>query len=286
MPRTSRLLVTTFLAISSCMAASPEEAAAQRRAIRRPPTRSVVVVSPRFYHPRFSYSRFYDPFLYRPLYGGFYSPYYFGPSAQYPYPPYAYGVRTYDGTGSARIQVTPRDAEVYVDGYFVGVVDDFDGYLQRLHVEAGEHELQFYLDGYRTIRQKVLFTPGGTLRITHAMEPLGPGEVKEAKPQPDPAARAQHDPSRRESRQYGRDQSSNFGTLSLGVQPDDAVVLIDGEEWDRPEGERRFVVDLAEGPHRIEVRKEGLRTYVRTIQVRRGQTVTLNVSLTTNGHQM
>ena len=283
MPRKTRLLVATFLALSWCMAAWPQDAAAQRRAIRRPPTRSVVVVSPGFYYPRF-----YDPFFYRPFYGGFYSgfynPYYFGPYAQYPYPPYAYRVGPYDRTGSARIQVTPRHAEVYVDGYFVGVVDDFDGYLQRLHVEAGEHELQFYLDGHRTIRQKVLFTPGGTLKIAHAMEPLGPGEANEPKPQPDQASRAQHDPSRRESRQYGRDQRSNFGTLSLGVQPDDALVIVDGEEWDRPEGEPRFVVDLAEGAHRIEVRKDGFRTYVRTVKVRRGQTVTLNVSLTTDAN--
>ena len=61
------------------------------------------------------------------------------------------------------------------------------------------------------------------------------------------------------------------------------VVLVDGEEWERPEGESRFFIDLAEGSHRLEVRKEGFRTYTRSIEVRRGETVTLNVSLTTGG---
>ena len=41
-----------------------------------------------------------------------------------------------------------------------------------------------------------------------------------------------------------------------------------------------FVIDLPAGPHRLEVRKDGYKTYLRTIQVRPGQTLTLNVSLT------
>ena len=42
-------------------------------------------------------------------------------------------------------------------------------------------------------------------------------------------------------------------------------------------------IDLAEGSHSVEVRKDGYRTYTRSIQVRRGETVTLNVSLTAGG---
>jgi hypothetical protein len=270
----ARFFAATLL-VSLSQSAWPQEAAAQRRAIRRGPAGPVVVVS-----PRFAYPPFYDPFFYRPFFGGFYSPYYFGWYGHYP--PYQFPVYAYDRTGSARIQVTPRDAEVYVDGYFVGLVDSFDGYLQRLHVEGGEHELQFYLEGYRTIRQKVRFTPGTTLKIVHAMEPLAPGEANEPKPRPDPGSGAQDTPARRESRQYGRAQQMDFGTLSLQVQPGDAVVVIDGQEWVRPEGESRFVVDLAEGFHRVEVSKDGFRSYTRTIRIRRGQTLTLNVSLTSS----
>jgi hypothetical protein len=119
------------------------------------------------------------------------------------------------------------------------------------------------------------------------MEPLATGEANEPRPtaaERTPAERTrERDDPRRPSRSYGRDQPSDPGTLSLRVQPDDAVVLVDGEEWDRPEGESRFFIDLAEGSHRLEVRKEGFRTYTRSIEVRRGETVTLNVSLTTGG---
>jgi hypothetical protein len=270
-----RIIGAAILAVSSAIAFWPHEAAAQRRAVRRTPGRPVVVVAPRYYYRPYCYYRPY-------FYPGFYSPYYWGLYAQYPYPPYGYQYPVYDIAGSARLQVTPRNAQVFVDGYFVGIVDDFGGYWQRLHVEAGEHELMFYLEGYRTVRQKVLFRPRSTLRIAIAMEPLATGEANEPRPTAAERTRERDDP-RRPSRSYGRDQPSDPGTLSLRVQPDDAVVLVDGEEWDRPEGESRFFIDLAEGSHRLEVRKEGFRTYTRSIEVRRGETVTLNVSLTTGG---
>ena len=39
--------------------------------------------------------------------------------------PHTYGARIY--YGDVRLMVRPRDAAVYVDGYYAGVVDDFDG---------------------------------------------------------------------------------------------------------------------------------------------------------------
>jgi hypothetical protein len=62
------------------------------------------------------------------------------------------------------------------------------------------------------------------------------------------------------------------------VQPEDAEVLIDGERWESPAGER-VVVQLLEGEHRVEILKTGFRTYTSTVRVRSGETVSLNVSL-------
>jgi hypothetical protein len=67
------------------------------------------------------------------------------------------------------------------------------------------------------------------------------------------------------------------------VQPADAVVIIDGERWDSPEGGSRLVVQLSGGSHRIEVRKEGFRTYTSTIEIRPGEAQSLNISLTQGG---
>ena len=202
---------------------------------------------------------------------------------QYPYPYPPYGRVIYDTSGAARLQVTPRNAEVYVDGYLAGTVDEFDGFLQRLRVAAGEHELVFYLEGYRTHREKVLFRPGATLKISHAMEPLGPGEVNEPRPRPEPETAAEPGwrpgpPGPHEARQP-RSERAGFGALAIRVQPADAEVLVDGEAWTGAGGAEPLVIELSAGAHEIEVSKEGFSAYRRTVRVRRGETVTLNVSL-------
>ena len=70
-----------------------------------------------------------------------------------------------------------------------------------------------------------------------------------------------------------------YGTLAIKVQPGDAEVSIDGEPWRGPGGQDRLTVEVAEGSHTVEIRKAGFRTYVTQIDVRRGQTTPLNVSL-------
>ena len=87
---------------------------------------------------------------------------------------------------SLRLQISPRDAEVYVDGYYAGIVDDFDGLFQRLRLEPGPHEIVVYVEGYRSHREKIYLQPGRSFDIRHTMEPLGPGEVQEPKPMPPP----------------------------------------------------------------------------------------------------
>jgi hypothetical protein len=70
-----------------------------------------------------------------------------------------------------------------------------------------------------------------------------------------------------------------YGTLAIRVQPADADVLIDGEVWHGPSDHDRLLVEVPEGRHSLEIRKPGFRTYVTDVQVRRGDTTPLNVSL-------
>jgi hypothetical protein len=258
-------LVPAILLCAFTFALWPSEAAAQRRGR---PVRSggstVVVVRPSFYGGYYGYS---DPFFWG--YGGW-----------YPYGLYApyYGADGYSrAIGSARIQVTPKHAEVYIDGHLAGTVDDFDGFLQRLDVPAGGRELTLYLDGYRTIQQKVLFRPGATLKINYAMEPLPQGSPNELRPQPNPdAAPVQGRPAQLER---DRQPQADFGTLALRVQPRDAAVFVDGEEWTGPEGPGPLLLELGAGSHDVEVRKQGFTTYRTTVRVRGNESVALNVSL-------
>ena len=78
----------------------------------------------------------------------------------------------FDDESSLQLQVTPRETEVFVDGYLAGKVDDFDGRFQRLHIQPGEHELTLYLDGHRKVIQTILIRPRSTFRIRYEMRRL------------------------------------------------------------------------------------------------------------------
>ena len=86
---------------------------------------------------------------------------------------YGYGYGPYAVDGSVRIEVNPKDAreeiEVYVDGGLAGVVNDFDGALQRLRLQPGKHEIELRLDGYETKRITVFVERGGTFHIRGEM---------------------------------------------------------------------------------------------------------------------
>ena len=127
--------------------------------------RHAVVVAPRVvvHRPLFS-----DPF--------------WGPWGPYAWaPPYAYNVYP---ESNIRTQVTPKDAAVYVDGYYAGRVSDFDGALQRLHVTPGGHSITFYLDGFRTLTQDVYVRPDSTVKMNEEMQRLAPGETSAPVPTP------------------------------------------------------------------------------------------------------
>ena len=85
-------------------------------------------------------------------------------------------------TGEVKTEVTPKQAEVYVDGYYAGVADDFDGAFQRLRTSPGGHAVTLHLEGYRTVTKNLYVRPDSTLKLKEAMEKLGPGEVSEPVP--------------------------------------------------------------------------------------------------------
>ena len=175
----------------------------------------------------------------------------------------------YGDGSSLRLQVTPRDTEVFIDDYYVGTVDDFDGFFQRLRLEPGEHEVTLYLPGHRTAKQMVYIQPDRTLRVRHVMEPMPAG----ASPDPRPIA-----PSNPRTVAPSR-AASDVGEIAIRVQPAGADILIDGERWQGPDATGQLVVQVTAGPHRIEIRRDGYRTYASDVDVRGGEMETLNVSL-------
>jgi hypothetical protein len=231
------------------------------------------------------------PVIVAPFYSSYYDPFFWNFHGWgYPgwYPPAFYHRAVIDDS-SARIQVTPRQTEVYVDGYLAGVADDFDGFAQRLRVPPGEHVIELYLDGHKTIAQTILFAPGQSYRIRHAMEPLAAGEAAPSRPAPRPGAAAAwqqvpFDAFGRPSVAGPAPVSRDSATIAIRVQPGDASVMVDGERWQSSGGDR-LDIQVTPGEHRIEVQKDGYQPFATTVRVGPGDTSPVNVSLTKSGEQ-
>lgn len=123
------------------------------------------IIGPRAY--------FYTPFAY---YDPFWGPY-----------PYAYGgypLALSRPRADVKVEVTPKQAEVYVDGFYAGVADDFDGAFKRLHVTPGGHAISLHLAGYRTTTENIYAAPGSTVKVKLEMQPLAAGETSDYPPLP------------------------------------------------------------------------------------------------------
>ncbi len=302
--RFSLFWVITSLAVLFVAGSAPAASAQVRgRAVYR----SAPVYRTQYYRP------YYRPYYYHPYY---YRPYLYSSFFWYPYPyyyaPYGlygayYGGGYYDPLASIRVEVRPREARVYVDGYFAGEVDSYDGTFQRLRVSPGAHQIEVYLEGYKTLRQTMYLAPDSTFKLRGELEKLGEGQPPDPVPTPKatpnrggnsygpPSARrrpmpepspsddpAEHEPDVQGPREAGT-RDSEFGTIAVKFQPADAEVLIDGELWQGADQDRRLLVSLPAGPHRVEVRKPGHKSFSTDVDVTPGETTTVNVSLSKAG---
>jgi hypothetical protein len=177
-------LAVAVLATPSIANAQGRQRQATGRAVPRtgPPPRTVV----RTYGPvRPVYRSYYYSPYYSPLVG------YYGPwAAGYGYPAYAYGYGNpygypyayggygygypygrYRHYGGVRIDLPQHDAEVFVDGYYAGVVDDFDGAFQQLNLEPGAHRIEIRAPGFTAVSFEVHIEPGRTITYRSALRP-------------------------------------------------------------------------------------------------------------------
>lgn len=263
----------------------PSAAHAQRHAARHARAGSVVFIGGYFYDPVFGPYPWWSPAAY----------------------PYGYYPAYYDDRAEVRVLVQPEDASVYVDGYYAGIVDDFNGFFHRLPLSPGGHEFVLYRDGYRTVHQKLYLSPNSTVKLRYTMEKLGPGEASEPPPEappvpPPPPGSAMPPRTPRHMPPgappmpppgmpppgpetppmppvRGQVEAGEFGTLAIRVQPADAEITIDGERWQTSGEGAPLTVHVAAGSHRVEIEKSGYRRFSADVQVRPGETMPLNVSL-------
>ncbi|MBP1634051.1 MAG: hypothetical protein H6Q10_625 [Acidobacteria bacterium] len=72
-----------------------------------------------------------------------------------------------------KLKVEPRDAEVYVDGVYVGQVDSFDGAFQHLDIEPGTHRFEIRAEGYEPLAFDVKAAPRQNLTYKGELKKIG-----------------------------------------------------------------------------------------------------------------
>jgi hypothetical protein len=185
-------------------------------------------------------------------------------------------------SGAVRVLVDPAEARVYVDGYYAGTVDDFDGLFQRLNVSSGRHELALKLEGYKTHRMRVYVAPDSTLKLHYELE-KGTGESFEdlSKDAPESEARRDEEQDRRWSENEARAEKDEMtamgGRVELSIRPEDASVYVDGAF--RGSAREASTLRLAPGRHRIEIVRPGYRTLEKEVDVAPGETTDVKVEL-------
>lgn len=200
-------------------------------------------------------------------------------------------------TSNARFLVTPRNAEVYVDGALAGIVDQYDGTFQSLTLAPGTHQISLFLDGYHRQDSNVYVAPGSTLKLRHTMEALPEGATPDERPvlapRPQQAAVvADPDGSPTTAPAPGAPRSprpivGEAGVLVIRVQPADAEIVIDGQRWQTPDAKNHpLEVRVPPGRVRVEVRKPGFAPFSTEVTVEPGEITPLNVSLPPQGEKL
>ncbi|MCU0242826.1 MAG: PEGA domain-containing protein [Vicinamibacteria bacterium] len=199
-------------------------------------------------------------------------PYYYRSHA----PRYGYGItigRRYD-YGALRLLVEPEEASVFVDGNFAGHVDDFDGIFQRLNLRTGRHEITFKCPGYKTHRIRVYVPIDHTVKVHYHMV-RGVGEDAAATiGARDDVEEDEESVDTEEAEQPDADEPAQ---VELTVRPADASVYVDGEFQGAARG--KVSLELAPGTHKIEVVRPGFKTYERSLTVKPGAELDLEIEL-------
>jgi hypothetical protein len=194
----------------------------------------------------------------------------------YPYPPYG-GWRVYGNWQSAqvRLDVTPKDAQVYVDRYYAGVVDDYDGVFQHLSLLSGAHLVEIRKTGYRSLAIELNLYPGESITYRRVMEPstdalescspasaLPPGVEEGAAPPP-------------------VDLSARPGDVKFDVTPKDAEIYLDGfyagivNDFNGSQH-----LQVAAGRHHVSLKMAGYEPIEVELSIESNRTITYRTTMT------
>lgn len=134
---------------------------------------------PGYYYPRGYYGGYYGPSWWWSPYGYWGGWFWLGDN-YWPYDPHHYG-RPYSERGSRGygngdagaldLDVSPGRTQVYLDGQYIGTVDQYDGFPTYLWLDQGTYDVVLYLDGYKTLARQMTIRPGMVIDVNDRLEP-------------------------------------------------------------------------------------------------------------------
>ena len=142
--------------------------------------RRAYAYTPRVYAPR----TYYRPYVFRPrlsigfgIFAGYPVPY----AWRYSAPIYVYGYQAPRAPvyitpgmtlyGGVALEMSPYDADVFVDGAYAGKVADFDGTTQPLTLVAGTHRIEVQAPGYAPLVFDVVVEGGQVIPYRGDLRP-------------------------------------------------------------------------------------------------------------------
>lgn len=275
------------------------------------------------YYPRYGYDYYWSPWSHWWSIGwSWWYPWYPQgyPGGPYPYGPYGYGVTVYPSRVSASMgaldtDVAPARTEVWINGQYVGFVDQFDGWPRYLWLEKGTYDVVFYYPGFETLARQYTIYPGLVIDVGDRLVPgeaIHPNDlVPKTKPRRDARLRREAEQQAeaealedwRERARRGReervgeaagepdqrpmversavDARGEPGRLNLAIAPGDAAVYLDGRFLGTASElsalESGLLVDP--GAHRLSVVRPGHDSQSLDFEVEAGEALDLTVDL-------
>lgn len=203
----------------------------------------------------------------------------------YGYPPVIYPNQARPSLGALDTDVWPARTEVWINGQYVGFVDQFDGFPRYLWLEKGTYDVVFYLDGFKTLARQYTIYPGLVIDVEDRLEQgesihpndLAPTETprrdarireererRAAAEEPEwrTRVRAEREAARdrpEESEPAPREAIGGDAWLYLRVSPPDAAVYLDGRFLGtaRELSDRDTGISVTPGRHELSVVRPG-----------------------------
>ncbi|MCZ6726319.1 MAG: PEGA domain-containing protein [Acidobacteria bacterium] len=185
------------------------------------------------------------------------------------YPPVVYSSRQGYGMGALDLNVKPKQTEIYVDGQYVGLARQYDGFPGHLWLERGVYEISFYKPGFETETRTVKILTNLVLDMHIEMLP---GEATKPEMLFRPGEQEENDSDEVARRSWRGGGADLHGRLHLEVEPGNAVVYLDGNVLGT--GDELAALHagliLSPGTHTLEVVRRGFETVERKLIVEPG----------------